>query len=118
MSPTVDPAIKELFGGISPPDAMNVGGDKPIEGLAKFIGFGIQMFIVVAGIFMLLYLFLGTFDWIVSGGEKEKLVKAQNKITNALIGMLLIFIVLVVLIFPFFSHLRSVSMETPRALAA
>ena len=92
----VDPAVQELFGGITPPDAMNVGGDKPVEGLAKFIGFGIQMFIIVAGMFMLLYLLLGAYDWIISGGEKEKIVKAQGKITNASIGMLLVFIVLVI----------------------
>ena len=93
---TVDPAIQELFGGISPPDAMNVGGDKPVEGLGKFIAFGINMFILVAGMFLILYLLMGAFDWINSGGEKEKIEKAKNKITNALIGMLLVFVVLTV----------------------
>ncbi len=96
MNPAVDPEIQKLFGGISPPDAMNVGGNKPIEGLAKFIGFGIQMFIFIAGLFLLLYLFLGAFNWITSGGEKEKIIKAQGTITNALIGIFLVFVVLVV----------------------
>lgn len=91
-----DTGIDALFGGISPPPAMNVGGDKPVEGLAKLIGFSIQMFILVAGMFMILYLLWGAFDWINSGGEKERITKAQNKITNALIGMLLIFVVLVI----------------------
>lgn len=91
-----DPAIEELFGGISPPDAMNIGGDKPVEGLGKFIGFGIRMFILVAGLFLILYLLWGAFDWIKSGGEKESIAKAQSKITNALIGILLIFIVLTI----------------------
>lgn len=92
----VDPEIKKLFGDISPPAAMNVGGSDPVAGLGKFIGFGINMFILIAGMFLILYLLMGAFDWIVSGGEKEKIVKAQNKITNALIGMLLIFVVLTV----------------------
>lgn len=92
----VDQGIIDLFGGISPPDAMNVGGDKPVEGLGKFIGFGIQMFILVAGMFLILYLLWGAFDWINSGGEKERLTKAQNKITNALIGILLVFVVLTI----------------------
>ena len=34
-------------------------GDNPVQGLGKFIGFGIQMFILVAGLFMLVYLFVG-----------------------------------------------------------
>ncbi len=93
---TTDKAIDDLFGGISPPAAMNVGGDRPAEGLGKFIAFGINVFIIIAGFFMLLYLLWGAFDWISSSGEKEKLTKAQNKITNAVIGMLLIFAVLTI----------------------
>ncbi len=96
MKLLADAAIDELFGGISPPPAMNVGGDNPVQGLGKFIGFGIQMFILVAGLFMLVYLLWGAFDWISSSGEKEKITKAQNKITNALIGIVLVFVVLVV----------------------
>ena len=92
----VDPEIQKLFGDISPPAAMNVGGGDPVQGLGKFIGFGIQMFILVAGLFMLVYLLWGAFDWISSSGEKEKITKAQNKITNALIGILLVFVVLTV----------------------
>jgi magnesium-transporting ATPase (P-type) len=91
-----DPAIDALFGGITPPEAMNVGGSDPVAGLGKFIGFGINMFILVAGMFLILYLLMGAFDWITSGGEKEKLIKAQNKITNALIGIVLVFVVLTV----------------------
>jgi len=96
MKLLADQAIDDLFGGISPPPAMNVGGDNPVQGLGKFIGFGIQMFILVAGLFMLVYLLWGAFDWISSSGEKEKITKAQNKITNALIGILLVFVVLTV----------------------
>lgn len=96
MKLLADQAIDDLFGGISPPAAMNVGGADPVQGLGKFIGFGIQMFILVAGLFLLLYLLWGAFDWIVSNGEKERISKAQSKITNALIGMVLIFFVLTV----------------------
>ncbi len=93
--PTTDP-IQDLFGGISPPAAMNVGGSDPVAGLGKFIGFGINMFILIAGMFLIFYLLWGALDWINSSGEKEKLTKAQNKITNALIGIVLIFVVLTV----------------------
>jgi len=88
--------VQELFGGISPPDAMNVGGDNPVQGLGKLVAFGINMFITIAGIFLIIYLLWGAFDWISSAGEKEKITKAQNKITNALIGIVLVFVVLTV----------------------
>lgn len=96
MKLLADKAIDDLFGGISPPAAMNVGGADPVQGVGKLIGFGIQMFIMIAGLFLLIYLLWGAFDWIVSNGEKERITKAQSKITNALIGMLLIFVVLTV----------------------
>lgn len=96
LAQTTDP-IKELFGGITPPAGMNVGGsDTPQQGLGNIIGFGIRMFILVAGLFLIIYLLWGAFDWITSGGEKEKITKAQNKITNAVIGILLVFVVLMV----------------------
>ncbi|MEK7495106.1 MAG: hypothetical protein AAB788_00820 [Patescibacteria group bacterium] len=92
-----DPAIDVLFGGISPPDAMNLGGSgTPQQGLGNLIGFGIRMFIMLAGFSLLIYLLWGAFDWISSGGEKEKITKAQNKITNAVIGIVLVFVVLMV----------------------
>src|SRR3989339_1774951 len=76
---------------------MNIGGGgDPVASLGVFIGWGINIFITIAGLFMLVYLLWGAFDWISSAGEKEKLTKAQNKITNALIGIVLVFVVLVV----------------------
>ena len=37
-----------------------------------------------------LYLLLGGFDWITSGGDKTKLSSARDKITNALIGLVIV----------------------------
>lgn len=98
MKLLADQAIDDLFGGITPPAAMNVGGPDPVAGLGKLIAFGINMFLLVAGMFLILYLLMGAFDWITSGGEKEKIQKAQNKITYALIGILLVFVVLTIFI--------------------
>ena len=92
----VDPEIQKLFGGITPPDVMNVGGDDPAQGLGNFIAFGINMFIMVSGLALIIYLLWGAFEWITSSGEKEKISKAQNKITNAVVGMIIIFVVLMV----------------------
>jgi len=90
-------SVDDIFGTVDPPEGMNIGGGgDPIQGLGKLIGWGINIFIIIAGMFLLLYLFLGAFDWITSGGEKEKITKAQNKLTNALIGMVLVFAVLIV----------------------
>ncbi|MCS7093106.1 MAG: hypothetical protein NZL96_01575 [Patescibacteria group bacterium] len=88
--------INEIFGQISPPDSMRIGVDDPILGVSRLISFGILFFITVAGFVLLLFLLWGAFDWITSGGEKEKIAKAQSKITNALIGIVLVFVVLTI----------------------
>ena len=95
MKLLADQTVEEIFGKILPPAGMNIDSD-PNIGFGKFIAFGIKTFIIVAGLFMLIYLLFGALDWITSGGEKEKILKAQNRITNAIIGMVLIFVVLVV----------------------
>ena len=97
MKLLADQAIDDLFDGITPPDAMNIGGSGTAQqGLANIIAFGIKTFILIAGLALLLYLLWGAFDWISSGGEKEKIAKAQSKITSAVIGIILVFVVLVV----------------------
>jgi hypothetical protein len=56
--------------------------------------FLVRIFFVVAGLIALLYLLLGAMAWITSGGNKEGVDKAREKIQAALIGLILIFIVL------------------------
>ena len=82
---------EDIFGKISPPPGMSIGAGDPVQALANFIGFAVNTFILVAAGALIIYLLWGAFDWITSGGEKEKVAKAQQKITNAVIGMILIF---------------------------
>ena len=76
-------AQNDIFGTIAPPTGA------PTD-LGTFIGGGIRLFIIVAGLFLLIYMLWGAFDWITSGGEKERISKAQGKITAAVIGMFLV----------------------------
>lgn len=89
--------VDDIFGKISPPPGISSSmASDPVAGIGKFIGTLVNLAIVAFGFFMLIYLLYGAFDWITSGGDKEKLEKARHKITNALIGMLLVFVVLTV----------------------
>lgn len=64
--------------------------------IGSTIGRLINWVIIVAGLLMLLYLLLGALEWITSSGEKEKLEKAQNKITQAIIGLLVVVVALAI----------------------
>ena len=79
--------INEIFGTINPP----ISGlpTEPQVGINKIAGFLIRFFLIIAALASLVYLLSGAYDWIISDGDKEKVAKAQNKITNAVIGLLL-----------------------------
>ncbi len=86
--------IRELFGQITPPPGSGfVTGPNP---LGQLIAVAIRVFLIAAAITALIYLLWGALDWITGGGDKEKLAKAQAKISQAALGMILIVVALVI----------------------
>ena len=84
--------IKDVFGTITPPDALKglVGKDlSGTAGLSAFLSNLIALFFSIAAIVLIFMLLWGGFDWLTSEGDKEKVASARNKIMNALIGLLL-----------------------------
>jgi len=59
--------------------------------------FIIRLFFIVAGLIAIFYLLLGALAWITSGGNKESVDKAREKIQAALVGVILIFVVLAII---------------------
>jgi len=62
--------------------------------LSEILGFVIRGFFVLAALAAILYLLLGAFSWITSGGSKENVEKAREKIQAAVLGLIIIFVVL------------------------
>ena len=50
----------------------------------------LTLVIVVAALLTLFYLIMGAISWITSGGDKGKVEEARNKITAAVIGLLIL----------------------------
>lgn len=67
-----------------------------IPDFGEVLTFLIRTFFIIGGIMALLFLLLGAFSWISSGGNKESVDKAREKIQAAIIGVILIFVVLAV----------------------
>lgn len=90
--------MKTLLAGPLTPDKPICAGPfcdqlgNPGALVGSIIGKLITMLIILAGLFLLLYLILGGYDWLMSGGDKEKLAKAQHRLQNAVIGMLIVFV--------------------------
>lgn len=55
--------------------------------IGAFISNSLTVVFSVATIVVLVMLVWGAFEWITSGGDKEGVGKARNKIINALIGL-------------------------------
>lgn len=54
--------------------------------LSKIVGF----LTIIGGVWFGLQLILGAFSWISAGGNKESLKNAQDKIVNAVIGLVIL----------------------------
>ncbi len=67
-----------------------------IPGLSDVLTFLIRFFFVVAGLAALLYLLWGSLSWVLSGGNKENVEKARDKIQAAIVGVILIVIVVAI----------------------
>lgn len=85
---------KDIFGTVNPPPGSDFA--KSPNALGTLFSNAILVFIVIAELIALIYLLWGALDWITSGGDKEKLLKARKKIQNAIIGLLIIFAALVI----------------------
>lgn len=69
-----------------------------IPSMAEIMTFAIRAFFVIAGLAALLYLILGAFSWVTSGGDKENVHKAQLKIQSAIIGLLILIATLAIMV--------------------
>lgn len=71
---------------ISPPANFSL-----ITDLGKLISNAISLLMIIAAIATFFYLVWGGLEWITSGGEKAGTESAKNKITNAFIGLIIVF---------------------------
>lgn len=81
-------SAEEIFGKIEAPTG--TFGQTPARDVGTLIGVGIRTVFIVAGITCLVFMLWGGLAWITSGGEQEKLQKAQQRIRNAVVGMIVV----------------------------
>lgn len=66
------------------------GGADPGGTLEKFFSGLLGFLTIVGGIAFLIYFILGAFTWLTSQGDKQKVQKAQQYMSNAAIGIIFI----------------------------
>jgi cbb3-type cytochrome oxidase subunit 3 len=81
-----------VVGNVSTNSTVDLGFKIPsFDAVLTFV---IRFFFIIAGLVALIYFLLGALAWITSGGNKESVDKAREKIQAALIGIILLFFVL------------------------
>lgn len=78
-----NPALSDTIGS-------NAGGGGSAI-LAKFIVTLWYTLLTLGGLAVLVFILMGGVSWITAGGDEKKIENARNKITQALIGMLILF---------------------------
>ncbi len=84
--------VKDTFGTISPPpELIPFTSPDPTGagGISQFFSNFVGLFYSVAILVLILMIIWGAFDWLTSGGDKEKIDSARKKLINAVIGIIL-----------------------------
>lgn len=87
-----DPRVECKFGTISPPPALKdfLKNDPSGAGaISDFLSRLVVLIFSIATIVLIFMILWGAFEWLTSGGDKEKLSSAQKRIVNAFIGIIL-----------------------------
>lgn len=90
--PTRGSCEVDVFGQIQAPDALKafLGTDPTGAGaISKFLSNLVNLIFSIAMIVLIFILLWGAFDWMTSGGDKEKIAAARSKIIHAVVGIML-----------------------------
>jgi len=86
MDPITNPALGESLQEFSGVEFLN-------DLLPRLIGLSFVIGVVI----FLFFMVLGAIQWIISGGDKAALEGAKGKITNAIIGIVILFSIFAIL---------------------
>lgn len=69
-----------------------------IPSFDSVLTFLLRFLFIVGGLVAVIYLLLGALAWITSGGNKESVDKAREKIQAAIVGLVVMFAVLAIIV--------------------
>lgn len=76
---------------ITNPVLSQPGGQTGISFFQKFLPAAINLGFIIASVIFLFMLMFGAIQWISAGGDKQALESARSRVTNALIGIVVLF---------------------------
>lgn len=80
------------------PGGLKIDGNDPTDLTQRLLRNTITLFFTVGAIGFIIMILWGAVDWILSGGEKEKIATARKRITTAIIGLTLLSLTFVIMV--------------------
>lgn len=62
----------------------------PLKAISQTVSLVIGVITLAAGIYFIFQFFIGGFEWLQGSGDKARLQKAQDRLTHAVIGLLIV----------------------------
>jgi hypothetical protein len=59
--------------------------------IPALVSAGVMLILIIAALIAFVFLVVGGIRWVTSGGDKEKTAKAQQTLTAALVGLVIVF---------------------------
>lgn len=88
--------LEKVFGRVTPPSPVAAIGFGA-AGIGNFLTNVIILIYVVAAIVFVFMVVISAFQWIVSGGDKEKIAAARQRLTWAIVGITLLALAFVII---------------------
>jgi NADH:ubiquinone oxidoreductase subunit 6 (subunit J) len=74
-----------------------VGTGSGLEILQLYLKNFIELILIAGGVVAFIILLIGSFEYIMAGGDKEETEKAKKKLTGALVGLVILFCVFAII---------------------
>lgn len=73
-----------------PSITINQPSNIKISDVGQLVSAGVGTLLIIAALLAFFYLILGGIQWITSGGDKAGMEAARNKITHAIVGLIIV----------------------------
>jgi len=91
--------VNAILGNITPPPGLvNITNNKTgAEGVSMVLSNILQLIIVLASVAFVFMIAWSAFQWITSGGDKEKVAMARSRAVQAIVGIVLLGLLFIIL---------------------
>jgi hypothetical protein len=107
--------VPNTGGTITNPAVGNLGTNKGVDFLQTALPAIIQIGFIIGVLVFFFVLLTGAIQWISSGGDKQALEGAKGKITNAIIGLVILFALFAIIyVIQNFFHVQILNLTLPK----